>query len=112
LATERTKLSPEASEVFAGKLHQYDPNNMSNMGFVLRALDRALCGLLEATDFESELIKVVNEGGDADTNGAITGGLLGAKFGFEAIPKRWVDALVDRDEVEDAVEVLFKYRGL
>ena len=28
-------------------------------------------------------------GGDTDTNAAIAGALLGARFGFEAIPKEW-----------------------
>ncbi len=35
----------------------------------------------------------VNMGGDADTIGAITGGLAGALYGYEAIPVRWNMAL-------------------
>ena len=34
------------------------------------------------------IIKAVNLGGDADTIGAITGGLAGAYYGYDAIPQR------------------------
>ena len=48
----------------------------------------------------------VNLGGDADTNGAITGGLAGAIYGFSAIPEDWVAALsrADRERLDAAVE--------
>jgi ADP-ribosyl-[dinitrogen reductase] hydrolase len=32
-------------------------------------------------------------GGDADTIAAITGGLAGAYFGYDAIPERWIREL-------------------
>lgn len=41
-------------------------------------------------DFESCLVKTVNQGGDADTTGAITGMLAGAYYGMDDIPKRWL----------------------
>lgn len=43
--------------------------------------------------FEDAILGAVNHGGDADTIAAITGSLAGAKFGFDAIPKRWIDQL-------------------
>ena len=45
--------------------------------------------LLHAPDFRAGLIDTVNRGGDADTNGAITGALLGAYWGEEGIPEEW-----------------------
>ena len=41
------------------------------------------------------MVKAVNLGGDADTIGAITGGLAGALYGYEAIPVRW-KSFIDR----------------
>ena len=38
---------------------------------------------------------MIHEGGDADTNGCVTGALPGARFGFEQIPPRWIDGLRD-----------------
>ena len=43
--------------------------------------------------FEEAVIEAVNLGGDADTNGAITGGLAGAWYGYDAIPEAWIAAL-------------------
>ena len=40
-------------------------------------------------DFESGLRHAVEAGGDTDTNGAIVGAVLGARFGLAAIPERW-----------------------
>ena len=43
--------------------------------------------------FEEAIIGAVNDGGDADTIAAITGSIAGARFGYDAIPKRWVEQL-------------------
>ena len=43
--------------------------------------------------FEDAIIGAVNHGGDADTIAAITGSLAGARFGYDAIPERWVNQL-------------------
>ena len=43
--------------------------------------------------FEEAIIGAVNHGGDADTIAAITGSLAGAKFGFNAIPRQWINQL-------------------
>ena len=43
--------------------------------------------------FEEAIIGAVNHGGDADTIAAIAGSLAGAKFGFDAIPKKWINQL-------------------
>jgi ADP-ribosyl-[dinitrogen reductase] hydrolase len=58
-------------------------------GFVRVAFRLALWELLHAPSFEAALLDVVNRGGDADTNAAITGALLGACYGESAIPERW-----------------------
>ncbi len=39
------------------------------------------------------MVHAVNRGGDADTIGAIAGGLAGAIYGASAIPLRWMNAL-------------------
>lgn len=49
--------------------------------------------------FEEGIIGSVNHGGDADTIAAISGSILGAKFGYEKIPTRWIEQL--NDEVKE-----------
>ncbi|HEY5973487.1 MAG TPA: ADP-ribosylglycohydrolase family protein, partial [Geobacteraceae bacterium] len=43
--------------------------------------------------FEECVVATVNQGGDADTTGAIAGGLAGAYYGLEHIPQRWLKKL-------------------
>jgi ADP-ribosylglycohydrolase len=64
-------------------------NRADGAGFVRVALRLAFWELFHAKTFEAGLIDVVNRGGDADTNGAIAGALLGAFHGEAAIPARW-----------------------
>ena len=46
----------------------------------------------------------MNVGGNADTNGAVTASLWGAKFGFKAIPAQYVDGLAHKDRMLDVAE--------
>jgi ADP-ribosylglycohydrolase/fructose-1,6-bisphosphatase/inositol monophosphatase family enzyme len=66
----------------------------AQQGYVLLALQNAFFRLLHAPTFEEGLVATVGEGGDADTNGAIAGALLGAVHGRDAVPSRWVDAVL------------------
>ena len=43
-------------------------------------------------------------GGDADTNCAVAGSLLGAYLGVEALPAQWIDGLAHRQWLERKVE--------
>lgn len=62
-------------------------------GYVKDTFRTALWGLTRTNTFEDALVEVVNLGGDADTTGAVLGGLAGAVYGFSMIPDRWVNAL-------------------
>ena len=68
-----------------------------SIGYTLRALAAALWCYWHAPAFETGLIKVVNEGGDADTNAAIACAVLGAKFGLSDIPEEYVVNLYNRE---------------
>jgi ADP-ribosyl-[dinitrogen reductase] hydrolase len=54
-------------------------------------------------DLVSHLVEVVNLGGDADTTGAVAGGLLGAYHGASSIPLRWKSALHYGPELTDSL---------
>jgi ADP-ribosyl-[dinitrogen reductase] hydrolase len=69
-------------------------------GSALASIAIALAAFFNADDFEKGLIWAVNLGGDADTNAAVTGALLGARLGASAIPERWLAALERRAELE------------
>ena len=68
-------------------------NRVNPSGWVQDSMECAYLAFTTGTDFENVLIKAVNLGGDADTIGAITGGLAGAYYGYDAIPQRWIEAI-------------------
>lgn len=63
--------------------------------------------------FEDAIIGAVNDGGDADTIAALTGGLAGAYYGFYAIPERWIDSLdiSIRSKLETVANNVLYWRG-
>jgi ADP-ribosylglycohydrolase len=76
-------------------------------GFVAEeALGMGLYCALGAKDFEDGIILAVNHSGDSDSTGSITGNLLGAAAGLEAIPDRWLAQLELRSAIESLADDL------
>ena len=67
----------------------------TNQGWVKIAFWNALYHLLHSSSFEEALVETVMCGGDTDTNAAIAGALLGAVYGLESIPDRWVRCVLN-----------------
>lgn len=63
-------------------------------GWVLIAFRNALWQLLNAANVEEGIVDSIMGGGDTDTNAAICGALLGAVYGREAIPERWIETIL------------------
>ena len=78
------------------------------IGFVLLALEVALMALRDSAGYESGIDAVIRFGGDTDTNAAIAGGLLGAKFGDGAIPGDWLSDLQGLPRLEKALRELLR----
>lgn len=77
-------------------------------GYVAETMQTVLHFLFTTGTFEECLVGVVNQGGDADTTGAIAGMIAGAFYGEAAIPPAWLrrlDPTVHR-EVAAAAEGL------
>ena len=47
------------------------------------------CALRHQDDFSAGIIAAVNHNGDSDSTGAVTGNILGALLGYEAIADQW-----------------------
>lgn len=90
-----------------GKMRFNTNGLMEPTGHVINTLNNAMYWFSHSKTFEDAIVKAVNHGGDADTIAALTGGLVGAKFGINAIPKRWLDALDPRVRAQLASFALF-----
>lgn len=73
------------------------------VGYTYRTLSSALWCLWHAETFEDGLLKIVNEGGDSDTNAAISCAVLGARFGFDSIPSKYIETLYYKKEYDNIV---------
>ena len=67
------------------------------------------CALRYMDDFEEAMIAAVNHAGDSDSTGAITGNILGAAIGYDAIPRFYKDDLELHDLILHMADDL--YRG-
>lgn len=77
-------------------------------GYVVETMQTVLHFLFTTGSFEECLLGVVNQGGDADTTGAIAGMIAGALYGEAAIPRPWLKRLdpAVRQEVTAGAEGL------
>ena len=62
-------------------------------GYVVDSMRIAVACVAGTRSFKEAVVSAVNLGGDADTNAAITGGLAGAWYGYDAIPPEWIECL-------------------
>ena len=59
-------------------------------------------------DFEKALIASVNHGGDSDSTGAVTGNILGAAIGYDAIPEHFKKDLELHDVILHVADDLWR----
>ncbi len=71
-------------------------------GYVVETMQTVFHYFFCTASFEECLVAVVNQGGDADTTGAIAGMLAGAFYGIDEAPKQWLRKLDPRvrEEIE------------
>ena len=81
------------------------------IGHTLICLQSGLWAAVTGLDFEMALRGIIEGGGDTDTNGAVAGAVLGARYGASAIPKRWLDCIPERNRIEKLVDDLLTLGG-
>jgi ADP-ribosylglycohydrolase len=90
------------------------PEQIAKMGqgwVAEEALAISIYCALVAKDFENGVRLAVNHSGDSDSTGAITGNLLGAMWGVDAIPKRWKKSLELATVITSMADDLLDYRS-
>jgi ADP-ribosylglycohydrolase len=78
----------------------------SSAGYTLKTLSAAIWCLFHTNSFTEGMLAVVNAGGDADTNAAISCAILGARYGRSSIPAYYIDHLYKRDVYVECVDKL------
>lgn len=73
---------------------------IKSSGYVVDTLESSIWCLLTTETYKDCVLKAVNLGEDTDTVGAVAGGLAGALYGYDSIPKEWKDDLLKLDYIE------------
>jgi ADP-ribosyl-[dinitrogen reductase] hydrolase len=79
-------------------------------GYVLNTLTWVLHLCYTSDSFEQVVVRAANLGGDTDTIGAIAGGLYGVYCGYDNLPTRYVDALLNKNELDSIAIATYNYR--
>ena len=67
--------------------------------YVIDILEASLWCIFNTTSYKDAVLKAVNLGDDANTVGAITGGLAGIIYGYDTIPPEWLEVLAKKDDI-------------
>lgn len=78
----------------------FEPYRGLATGYVVDTMQTVFHWFFRGRSFEECLVGTVNQGGDADTTGAICGMLAGAYYGMAGIPPRWLKKM-DRDVIAE-----------
>jgi ADP-ribosylglycohydrolase len=77
----------------------------TDMGYVLKCRDVGIWAYRNRNRPYKDVIKeIVLEGGDADTNSAVAGAILGAFIGYQNLPQDWLEKLPHREWLEKKVD--------
>ena len=76
------------------------------IGHTLLCLQAGSWAAATDLDFETALRSIIEGGGDTDTNGAVAGAVLGARYGASAIPQRWLDCVPERERIVGVADKL------
>jgi ADP-ribosyl-[dinitrogen reductase] hydrolase len=91
--------------------HTRDESDIKSSGYVVSTLEASLWAFFSTSTFQEGALRVVNLGDDADTVGAVYGGIAGAFYGVEAIPEKWIEGLQKKEVVDEIASGLASLGG-
>lgn len=89
----RAGVSPDIRQCLESARTTPPPLSRDHAGWVLVTLHNAFYQVLHADSLERGVSATAMLGGDADTNAAVAGALLGAVYGAGSIPAQWRQAV-------------------
>ena len=77
----------------------FPKNTINSSGYVLDTLEASLWCFLNSISYRETVLTAVNLGGDTDTTGTVAGGLAGIYYGFENIPREWIEVIARKEDI-------------
>lgn len=88
---------------FLSELEDVPRYEVRSSGFVLDTLGASLWCLLHTDNFRDCVLAAVNLGDDSDTTACVAGALAGAAYGYDVVPKEWIEQLRGKEVIEDCL---------
>ena len=88
-------------DIINGDIKDLTEDDIKSTGYVVDTLKASIWCILKNDNYRNTVLAAVNLGDDTDTTGAVTGGLAGLLYGYENIPKEWINELVNKESIED-----------
>ena len=98
------ELGPYLNQAHDGPLDELDLDDPDRLWYTRKAMAAALYALWHCSTMQEALYRIVDEGGDADTNAALALGLLGLKYGTEALPEYLTQELDGVDRIIETAD--------
>lgn len=96
---DRKIISEAYNRILNGKIDKLKERDIKSSGYVVDTLEAVLWIVLNSKEYKKSVLEAVNLGDDTDTVGALSGGLLGAIYGFDSIPFEWINTVIDKDDI-------------
>lgn len=97
---------PEDLEQLEFHIRPDEWDRVSGSGYVVDCLKSARHALEQKT-YQDVIKTAIALGRDTDTTACVAGGIAGLYFGFEALPRDWVEVLRGKDIIEPILKRLF-----
>lgn len=99
--TYRSKEKVHFKRILGGNINELKEDDVHTSGYCIHSLEASLWLLLNFDSHEKVVLKAANMADDADTVGAIAGGLSGIYYGN--IPEKWKKKTIKRSLVDDVI---------
>lgn len=104
---------PEELEVYArilnNNIYEYKESTFSGSGYIVDTLESSIYSFINSKSYTDSIKTSISFGEDTDTLACITGGLAGLYYGYDKIPKRYIN---DLDRRNDIIKLLNDFNNI
>src|SRR5947207_3747194 len=108
------RMGDRAPRVLRDAIHRVPRESESDLpiaiageaGYVVHCIEIAFWFVTHDRTLEDALLSLVQSGGDTDTNAAVAGALLGARYGESALPPRWMNQITGAEGIAQLAQRL------
>ena len=101
--------SREYRAILSKAILSYDKKRIRSSGYVVDTLEAVLWAFFNSNSYSESVLNAVNLGGDTDTIAALVGGLSGVKYGYNSLPKNWIQCIRAKESIFNLTKQLVAY---